>query len=84
LPQPANWKQVNFSPGKKEMLENFFSKLKSMDTKGAKLARNYVLESKRIGELLVNTGVAASVDDVNKVLETGFYHAYGPINNYFN
>jgi len=33
--------------------------------------------------MLVNTEVAASAEDVNTVLETGFFHAYGPINDYF-
>ena len=27
--------------------------------------------------------VARSADDVNQVLLTGFFHAYGPVNEYF-
>ena len=54
-----------------------------MKTAGAELAIKYGQNSKRIGELLVSSGVAETAEDVNKVLETGFYHAYGPINNYF-
>ena len=34
--------------------------------------------------LLVEKKVAASIEDVNTVLLTGFYHAYGPVNEYFN
>jgi hypothetical protein len=28
--------------------------------------------------------VAKSTDDVNTVLLTGFFHAYGPVNDHFN
>lgn len=84
LPEAFNWKQVNFSPKKEELLENFFKGLSAMNTTGAKMAKAYGLNSKAIGELLLNSNVAATEKDVNKVLETGFFHAYGPINNYFN
>ncbi len=84
LPEKFHWKQVNFSPKKNDLLEKFFKGLKEMDTNGAKMAKAYGLQSKAIGELLVNTKVAVTEDDVNKVMVTGFYHAYGPINNYFN
>jgi hypothetical protein len=33
---------------------------------------------------LVKDGVAADENDVNTVLLTGFYHAYGPVNAYFD
>ena len=50
----------------------------------ARIAMAYGRESKRIAELLVAMKLAASSMDVNKVLATGFYHAYGPVNEYFN
>ncbi len=84
VPQKLKWKDVNFSPQKAEILKSYFSDLMSSDTGGAVLARAYGLESKRIAELLLESKVAASSEDVNKVLATGFYHAYGPINEYFN
>lgn len=84
LPLPYNWKQVNFSPNKTALLEDFFNAMAKLNTTGSNMAKAYGLRSKAIGELLVSSGVAVSAADVNKVLETGFYHAYGPINNYFN
>ncbi len=84
LPQKIKWKDVNFSPKKSEILDEYFSKLAKSKSLGAELALAYGQESKRIAELLVNSGVAVSNNDVNKVLETGFYHAYGPVNEYFN
>ncbi|OFY54788.1 MAG: hypothetical protein A2X22_10380 [Bacteroidetes bacterium GWF2_49_14] len=78
------WKEVNFAPDKAEKLSAFFARLKGMDSHGARLASAYGRQSRLIGELLVNSGVAQSADDVNTVLKTGFFHAYGPINEYFN
>lgn len=82
-PEKLNWKDANFHPKKKAFLDGYFKRLSKSDTLGAILSRAYGSESKRIGELLVSSGVAASIEDVNKVLETGFYHAYGPVNEYF-
>jgi len=76
------WKEVNFSPDKKAMLDAYFAELKAMNNSGAVLAKEYVQRSCAIGELLVNTGVANSKEDVNTVMLTGFFHAYGPINEY--
>ncbi len=76
------WKEVNFSPEKEELLANYFAELKTLDTLGAKLAKAYLKRSNEIGELLVNSKVANKKEDVNTVMLTGFYHAYGPINSY--
>jgi 3-hydroxyacyl-CoA dehydrogenase len=77
------WKVVNFSKGKKEaMLETYFNDLNNLKTLGSELSRKYNARSNEIGEYLVSSGVANNADDVNTVMLTGFYHAYGPINNY--
>lgn len=59
-----------------------FNKLKTMNTKGAELALEHARRSREIGLQLVNTGVAFSKEDVNTVMATGFFHAYGPINEF--
>ena len=84
LPQSWKaWKVVNFSRGKKDaMLESYFNELNGMDTMGAQLAKKYNARSNEIGEFLVTSNVAKTIDDVNSVMLTGFFHAYGPINNY--
>jgi 3-hydroxyacyl-CoA dehydrogenase len=83
---PASWKPwkvINFSRGKKEnMLETYFNELSNMSTFGAELAKKYNARSNEIGNLLVSSNVANSPEDVNTVMLTGFFHAYGPINNY--
>ena len=84
LPESWNpWKKVNFSRGaKKGMLETYFNELGAMTTFGAELAKTYNKRSNEIGNQLVSSNVANTADDVNTVMLTGFYHCYGPINNY--
>jgi 3-hydroxyacyl-CoA dehydrogenase len=85
LPHSAQpWKTVVGSPEKNEILAAFFKELLSMNTLGAQLAAGYGKRSLEIGKKLVQDRVARSEADVNTVLLTGFYHAYGPINPYFN
>lgn len=84
LPDPAvAWKDIVRDKGKDAKLSRFFGAMKSMTTEGAALATSYGARSKQIGLGLVGDGVAARPDDVNQVLLTGFFHAYGPINAYF-
>lgn len=85
LPHSAmDWKVVIADPKKSEIIEKFFNELKSMETLGAELAKRYNARSKEIGLKLVADKVANTEEDVNTVLLTGFYHVYGPINNYLN
>jgi 3-hydroxyacyl-CoA dehydrogenase len=78
------WKAAVGNPNKEELFRNYFAELKTMNTMGAKLAKAYALQSKAIGQKLVADKVAFSEKDVNTVLLTGFFHAYGPINDYLN
>ena len=83
LPQShMPWKTIIGNSNRSKLLDKYFSEINSMTTLGAELARKYSLRSKEIGLKLVSDKIANSNDDVNTVLLTGFYHAYGPINNY--
>jgi 3-hydroxyacyl-CoA dehydrogenase len=83
-PNPkVNWKLVIHRKDKNQVFAEFFTTMKSMPDLGAKLAINYGKRSNEIGHQLVNTGVANNSIDVNTVMLTGFFHAYGPINDYF-
>lgn len=85
LPSSAQpWKSVISHPAKEEIIKQYFNDLKIMDTLGADLAKKYAKRSCEIGLKLVADKVADTEDDVNTVLLTGFYHAYGPINDYLN
>ena len=76
------WKTLLMDRGKKEILDRHFADVKAAETEGAKLAVDYLKASKRIGDALVADGVALNADDVNGVLTNGFFHLYGPINDY--
>ena len=76
------WKAVIGNKDKEEIFRTYYEELKTTDTMGAELARNYAKRSKDIGLKLVADKVAFNENDVNTVLLTGFFHAYGPINDY--
>jgi 3-hydroxyacyl-CoA dehydrogenase len=76
-----SWKDVINDKQKDKFLKRYFKELKDSDTMGSGLARDYHINSKNIGLNLVRNGIADSSDNVNTVLLTGFFHAYGPIND---
>lgn len=78
------WKDVIGNKQKEDLLKNYFSELKGFDTFGAKLAKEYLNNSKNIGLKLVSNGIADNEENVNTVMLTGFFHAYGPVNNYID
>jgi 3-hydroxyacyl-CoA dehydrogenase len=84
LPEGAiPWKKAVRLKNKEEVFGAFFGNMKTMDTLGAQLAVNYGARSNEIGSKLVADGVAANKEDVNTVMLTGFFHAYGPVNEFF-
>lgn len=76
------WKSVIRHPEKDVLLANHFGELKKMDNNGAKIAFDYLENAKNIGLQLVDSKIARNSDDVNTVMMTGFFHAYGIINDY--
>lgn len=75
------WRTAIRAANKDELLQNHFSAMKQHSSKGAELAHAYHMNSKAIGNKLVADKVAFKPDDVNTVMLTGFFHAYGPIND---
>ncbi len=78
----APWRKLLMDPNREDKLRICFNHLKQMDTLGADLAKIYFRKSKEIGNELVRDGVANTIEDVNGVLSNGFYHLYGPVNDY--
>lgn len=76
------WKVLLNAPQKTAALQGHFGRLAEQATLGAELARAYLRRSREIGKKLVDDGVALNSEGVNGVLESGFYHLYGPINDY--
>jgi 3-hydroxyacyl-CoA dehydrogenase len=83
-PNPKiSWKSTIRRKDKNQVFADFFASMRSMPDFGAQLAMNYGKRSNEIGHLLVSSGVANNEADVNTVMLTGFFHAYGPVNDYF-
>jgi len=78
------WKSTLGDREKEKRIKAHFKEIEKMNTFGANLALKYALNSRKIALKLVDNKVAQKEDDVNTVLLTGFFHAYGPINNYLN
>ncbi|HEY3451306.1 MAG TPA: 3-hydroxyacyl-CoA dehydrogenase family protein [Myxococcales bacterium] len=82
-PNPAvAWKSLSKDAAKEEKIRAYFGALKLSTALGADLARRHFTASRDTGRMLVSTGVAQSPEDVNAVLTLGFFHVYGPINDY--
>ena len=84
-PLPATalpWKNLIKAADRDATAALAFADYKKSDDKGAKLALAYASRSREIGLKLVSDGVAHSAADVNTVLLTGFFHAYGPVNEF--
>ncbi|HOI88393.1 MAG TPA: 3-hydroxyacyl-CoA dehydrogenase family protein [Lentimicrobium sp.] len=83
LPESVlSWKNLVKAPNKEMLAAKAFSDLKTFQEKGAAMAVQYARHSREIGMKLVSDGVAVTAEDVNTVLLTGFFHAYGPINDF--
>jgi len=86
-PLPATaipWKNLIKTADKDAAAALAFADYKKSNEKGAELALAYARRSREIGLKLVSDGVAHSAADVNTVLLTGFFHAYGPVNEFVN
>jgi 3-hydroxyacyl-CoA dehydrogenase len=77
------WKAAVKVKDKDAAFGKIFADMKAMNSLGAKLAVEYGQVSNAIGKKLVADNVAFNDADVNTVLLTGFFHAYGPVNGYF-
>lgn len=77
------WKAAVKVKDKDAAFGKIFNDMKAINAKGAGLAIEYGKRSNAIGKKLVADNVAFNDNDVNTVLLTGFFHAYGPVNGYF-
>ncbi|MBA4321859.1 MAG: 3-hydroxybutyryl-CoA dehydrogenase [Odoribacter sp.] len=78
------WKDVIGDRQRDTFLKKYFGDLKELNTQGSGLATEYHINSKNIGLNLVKNGIADNADNVNMVMLTGFFHAYGPINSFLD
>ncbi len=77
------WKEVIKAENADQLLSEGFNAIKKSSDLACKIAVEYGRNAVKIATQLVNSGVAHKPEDVNTVMRTGFFHAYGPINEYF-
>ncbi len=82
MPAVKPWKVVVNNPDKEALLTTYFKEVETFNSLAATITKAYARKSKAIGLELVTKKVAGNEEDVNTVLLTGFYHAYGPINDF--
>lgn len=73
-----SWKKMQQAADKNEKLKLYLQQLFQEDTMGARMARAHLNRAREIARKLVEDGVAGKIDDVNTVMEKGFFHLYGP------
>jgi len=76
------WKLLVKVKDKDTVLIPAFKALQASPGPGAGLAVAFAVNSRDTARKLASDGVARNEKDVNTVLLTGFFHAYGPINEY--
>lgn len=79
-----SWNQLSRSKYKEQHINEFFTQLKAEKSKGAQLAKDYLLAMKTIAEQLLTNGICDSTEYVNDVMKNGFYYLYGPVNNFID
>ena len=76
------WKALLQDPCTAARLDEHFAMLAGSESTGARLTREQLTASRQIGEHLIATGVAASAADLEAVLQLGFHHLYGAVNEF--
>lgn len=77
------WRTVIRIGDKDTHFTKWFNTVSLANNNASVLAMAYGKNSDAIGRKLVSDGVANTDEDVNTVMLTGFFHAFGPINTYF-
>jgi 3-hydroxyacyl-CoA dehydrogenase len=80
MPEEVFWKNLQRDREKHVKVQAYFEKLFQSKTLGATLARKYLLHSRKICKGLVERKIADKLEDVDVVLENGFFHLYGVAN----
>lgn len=71
-----SWKILQNDPKKNERVENYLSQMQEGTSLGSEMARKFLHHSKEIIDKLLQDKVARTREDINLVLEQGFYFIY--------
>ncbi|CRX39070.1 3-hydroxyacyl-CoA dehydrogenase family protein [Estrella lausannensis] len=72
------WKSLSKDAGRDALIEDFILSTVKQGTLGSHLMLRYLRFLRDASAVLVQEGVASSIEDVSLVLKLGFYHLYGP------
>jgi len=72
-----NWKNLSQDSAKSVKIQAYLTEIYNSKNLYGNLSRQFLVNLSNIANLLVETKVAASLEDVDKVLINGFYHLYG-------
>lgn len=72
----VSWKRLQGEKQRTTVLQDYFNSLQKTNSWAPRFALSYLEESSRIAQYLVDTHVASSMNDVDTVLQQGFYHLY--------
>lgn len=71
------WKALSKDKDKKKKLEKYLANLRCDRSNASRLAVRFLENSRTIAHGLVKDGVAGTIEDVDTVLQQGFFHLYG-------
>lgn len=70
------WKALAKDPQSQDKIKHYFQNLSKSEENGALLAKEFLAQTQRIAQALVDHQVAETLDDVSTILKTGFGHLY--------
>lgn len=73
------WRALHKNPQAAAILNAYVENLKEDTSLGGQIAQNYLVNSAKIAQLLVEQGVAKSIQEVDTVLRLGFHHLITPL-----
>jgi 3-hydroxybutyryl-CoA dehydrogenase len=76
------WKDIIKLKDREQLLRKYFQNIQLSKSFASNITKRYMKGSHEIGLKLVEQNVAKSKKDVNDVMLTGFFHSYGPINDF--
>ncbi|MFA6916945.1 MAG: 3-hydroxyacyl-CoA dehydrogenase family protein [Parachlamydiales bacterium] len=78
------WKVLIKKNSPQEFLRSYFEKIVASEAVGSKLALEYLKACRLNAELLVNSEIASSPEDINTVVKLGFHQVYGPMESFLD
>jgi 3-hydroxyacyl-CoA dehydrogenase len=73
----VTWKALQHDKDKETKLAEYLTNLRQTKGLGVDIAKAFLAKSQEVGNQLVKSGVADKPQDIDTVLQNGFFHMYG-------